>query len=38
MTATGSAHDWDECFDINPGFGTPTAEAWLADILRLASR
>jgi SAM-dependent methyltransferase len=25
-------------FDINPGLGTPTAEAWLADILRLASR
>ena len=25
-------------FDINPGFGTPTAEAWLGDILRLASR
>jgi SAM-dependent methyltransferase len=25
-------------FDINPGFGTPTAEAWLADIVRLAPR
>jgi SAM-dependent methyltransferase len=25
-------------FDINPGFGTPTAQAWLADILRLAPR
>jgi hypothetical protein len=25
-------------FDINPGFGSPTAEAWLADIVRLASR
>jgi SAM-dependent methyltransferase len=24
-------------FDINPGLGTPTAEAWLADIVRLAS-
>jgi SAM-dependent methyltransferase len=24
-------------FDINPGLGTPTADAWLADILRLAS-
>ena len=24
-------------FDINPGFGTPTAEAWLADIVRVAS-
>ena len=23
-------------FDINPGLGTPAAEAWLADILRLA--
>ena len=23
-------------FDINPGVGTPTAEAWLADIVRLA--
>jgi SAM-dependent methyltransferase len=23
-------------FDINPGLGTPTAEAWLADIVRLA--
>jgi SAM-dependent methyltransferase len=23
-------------FDINPGFGGPTAEAWLADIRRLA--
>jgi SAM-dependent methyltransferase len=25
-------------FEINPGLGTPTAEAWLADILRLAPR
>ena len=25
-------------FDINPGPGTPTAEAWLADIVRLAPR
>jgi cyclopropane fatty-acyl-phospholipid synthase-like methyltransferase len=25
-------------FDINPGFGGPTAEAWLADIRRLAPR
>ena len=25
-------------FDINPGLGAPTAEAWLADILRLAPR
>jgi SAM-dependent methyltransferase len=25
-------------FDINPGLGTPTAAAWLADILRLAPR
>jgi SAM-dependent methyltransferase len=25
-------------FDINPGLGTPTAEAWLADILRIAPR
>ncbi len=25
-------------FDINPGLGTLTAEAWLADILRLAPR
>ena len=24
-------------FDINPGLGTPTAEAWLADIVRVAS-
>ena len=24
-----------ERFDINPGFGTPTAEAWLAEIVRL---
>jgi SAM-dependent methyltransferase len=24
-------------FDINPGLGTPSAEAWLADIVRLAS-
>jgi SAM-dependent methyltransferase len=23
-------------FDINPGLGTPTAEAWLADVVRLA--
>ncbi len=27
------AHDR---FDINPGLGTPTAEAWLADAVRLA--
>ncbi len=26
-----------ERFDINPGLGTPNAEAWLADIVRLAS-
>jgi SAM-dependent methyltransferase len=25
-------------FEINPGLGTPTAEAWLADIVRLASQ
>ena len=25
-------------FDINPGLGTPSAEAWLADVVRLASR
>ena len=25
-------------FDINPGLGTLTAQAWLADILRLAPR
>ena len=25
-------------FDINPGLGAPTAEAWLADIRRLAPR
>ncbi len=25
-------------FDINPGFGTATAEAWLADVVRLAPR
>ena len=25
-------------FDINPGLDTPTAEAWLADIVRLAPR
>jgi SAM-dependent methyltransferase len=25
-------------FDINPGLGTPVAEAWLADVVRLASR
>lgn len=24
-------------FDINPGLGTPTAEAWLADLVRLDS-
>jgi SAM-dependent methyltransferase len=24
-------------FDINPGFGSPTAEAWLADVVRVAS-
>jgi hypothetical protein len=24
-------------FDINPGLGSPTAEAWLADVVRLAS-
>ena len=23
-------------FDINPSLGTPTAEAWLADVVRLA--
>ena len=23
-------------FDINPGLGTPTAEAWLTDVIRLA--
>jgi hypothetical protein len=23
-------------FDINPGLDTPTAEAWLVDLLRLA--
>ena len=23
-------------FDINPGFGSPIAEAWLADVVRLA--
>jgi SAM-dependent methyltransferase len=27
-----------DCFDINPGPGTSTAEAWLADIIRLAPR
>ncbi len=26
-----------DCFDINPGFGSPNAEAWRADILRLAA-
>jgi hypothetical protein len=25
-------------FDINPGLGTPTAEAWLADVVRLPPR
>src|SRR3984957_3284672 len=25
-------------FDINPGLGAPTAEAWLADVVRLAPR
>jgi SAM-dependent methyltransferase len=25
-------------FDINPGLGSPTAESWLADIVRLAPR
>jgi SAM-dependent methyltransferase len=25
-------------FDINPGPGTPTAEAWLADIVRIATQ
>jgi SAM-dependent methyltransferase len=25
-------------FDINPGLGTPTAEAWLADVVRLAPK
>jgi SAM-dependent methyltransferase len=25
-------------FDINPGLGTPTAEAWLADLVRLPPR
>ena len=25
-------------FDINPGLGEPTAEAWLADVVRLAPR
>jgi SAM-dependent methyltransferase len=25
-------------FDINPGLGGPTAEAWLADVIRLATR
>jgi len=25
-------------FEINPGLGTPTAEAWLADVVRLAHR
>jgi hypothetical protein len=23
-------------FDLNPGLGTPTAEAWLADIVRFS--
>jgi len=27
-----------ERFDINPGLGTPSAEAWLADAVRLAPR
>lgn len=27
-----------ERFDINPGLDTPTAEAWLADIIRLPAR
>jgi SAM-dependent methyltransferase len=27
-----------DLFDINPGLGPPTAEAWLADIVRLAPR
>jgi SAM-dependent methyltransferase len=27
-----------DSFDINPGLGTPTAEAWLADVVRLAVR
>ncbi|MGH9056219.1 MAG: class I SAM-dependent methyltransferase [Acidimicrobiales bacterium] len=25
-------------FDVNPGLGTPAAEAWLADVVRLAPR
>jgi SAM-dependent methyltransferase len=41
-TAFGSGWHIDslnpEQFDINPGLGTPTAEAWLADIRRLAPR
>ena len=27
-----------DLFDINPGLGPPTAEAWLADFVRLAPR
>lgn len=27
-----------DLFDINPGLGTPTAEAWLADVVRVAPR
>ena len=27
-----------DLFDINPGLGPPTAEAWLADVVRLAPR
>ena len=27
-----------ERFELNPGLGTPTAEAWLADIVRTANR
>ena len=29
------AHDR---FDINPGLGSPTAEAWLMDVVQLAPR
>jgi hypothetical protein len=25
-------------FDINPGLGTPTAEAWLIDVVALAGQ
>jgi hypothetical protein len=25
-------------FDINPGIGSPTAQAWLTDLVRLAPR